>query len=105
MKREITAVYFGGSIAIYVDGKLSKYDSGQFRHEGIMSFLLENIHENFEKLQTITISDYSTYWDNAGEYGSYGWLPEYHLSNLIENLDLEHDILEGGSSKNEKQNS
>lgn len=89
---EITQVNFGGSMAIYIDGKLEMYRKAM-DYQDFIGFLLDNIHFNFGPVKTIGISDYSAYWDKNKEAGSTQWTPAFLLEDLEKELDLKYDTI------------
>lgn len=86
---QMVQVIFGGSMGIYVDGKLEIYRK-QMDYNDILVYLLESIHKNFEPIQTIRISDCSTYWDKQ-KRNHFEWTPESDLETLKSKLDLNYD--------------
>lgn len=89
--KKMVQVIFGGSMALYVDGELAIYRKS-FDYNEILTFLLESIHKNFEPIQTIRISDESTFWDTQNVQGNF-WIPNNNLETLKEKLDFNVDVI------------
>lgn len=91
----MTKVSFGGAIAVYIDGKLQIY-RGSFDYDDIMQFLFRHIQVDFEPLETIFISEESTFWD-TNHIGKPNWMPAYNLEDIKAQLDMTVDVLETAS--------
>lgn len=89
---KMTQVIFGGAMALYVDGKLVMMRR-RIDYDDFIAYLLEHLHETFEPVQTITISDESRFWEIERDFISKQWTPDMKLEDLKKKLDKKTDLV------------
>lgn len=87
---KLTQVNFGGAMALYIDGELAMMRK-RIDYDDFIDFLLNCLHESFEPVETIIISDYSSFWEIETDFSSRNWTPDLKLENLMKKVDNEHD--------------
>lgn len=86
----MTQVNFGGAMALYIDGELAMMRK-RIDYDDFIDYLLNRLHESFEPVETITISDYSNFWEFETEFSSRNWTPDLKLEDLMKKVDSKHD--------------
>lgn len=83
MRNVLKVVYFGGSVAYYVNDELFAYDNGEDTHE----ILLELVTKKITRVVRYGISEESSFWDNIKIFRN--WYPSRNIK------DFEHFCTEG----------